>query len=201
MIGVADFWRRWHISLSTWLHDYVFAPLGGYQRRKLRTTFNIMLTMTLCGLWHGPTLNFLIFGALNGAYVTFEYLIRRTWLHRLALWRTLPGKAALWALTFFLLTFTLIFFRAQNFDHATSIAASMFALGRSYTSHLSDADLLFALVPLEAIIVVHFLLRDSTLEEAIAAVPWWSWSIALGLMLAGIALVPGTPDDFIYFQF
>src|SRR5207248_2836231 len=64
--NIADFWRRWHISLSSWLRDYVFVPLGGSQQSGARTATNVLFTMTLCGLWHGAAWTFVGFGALQG---------------------------------------------------------------------------------------------------------------------------------------
>ena len=74
--GPSDFWRRWHISLSTWLRDYVYIPLGGSRKGKIRTYVNIFLTMIISGLWHGSTINFLIWGALHGLWQVIHRIIR-----------------------------------------------------------------------------------------------------------------------------
>jgi len=74
-IGFSDFWRRWHITLSSWLRDYLYIPLGGNRKGKLRTYFNLMVTMLLGGLWHGANWTFVVWGALHGFYLWVEKFI------------------------------------------------------------------------------------------------------------------------------
>jgi D-alanyl-lipoteichoic acid acyltransferase DltB (MBOAT superfamily) len=69
-VGIADFWRRWHISLSSWLRDYVYISLGGNRYGTYKTYRNLMLTMALCGLWHGPTWNYVMWGTINGVFLS-----------------------------------------------------------------------------------------------------------------------------------
>src|SRR6185369_5311298 len=71
-IGFTDFWRRWHITLSSWLRDYLYIPLGGNRRGEFRTYFNLMMTMLLGGLWHGASWTFVVWGALHGIYLCVE---------------------------------------------------------------------------------------------------------------------------------
>ena len=70
--GFSDFWRRWHITLSSWLRDYLYIPLGGNRRGRSRVYLNLMLTMLLGGLWHGAAWNFVVWGALHGTYLAVE---------------------------------------------------------------------------------------------------------------------------------
>src|ERR1700747_135047 len=70
--SITDFWRRWHISLSTWLREYLYIPLGGNRRGRTRTYVNLMLTMLLGGLWHGAAWTFVIWGGIQGAMLAFE---------------------------------------------------------------------------------------------------------------------------------
>ena len=78
--NISEFWRRWHISLSSWIRDYLYIPLGGNRGSTVRTAFNLLFTMTLCGLWHGANWTFVVWGALNGAYLlvhcAFKYVTR-----------------------------------------------------------------------------------------------------------------------------
>jgi len=76
-VGIQDFWRRWHISLSTWLRDYLYIPLGGNRHGEPRTYRNLMLTMLLGGLWHGANWTFVVWGALHGAGLSIERFGRR----------------------------------------------------------------------------------------------------------------------------
>ena len=73
--GIADFWKRWHISLSRWLKDYLYIPLGGNRKGKIRTNINLMITMLLGGLWHGAAIRFIIWGGLHG----IGLVINRIW--------------------------------------------------------------------------------------------------------------------------
>ena len=123
-IGFSDFWRRWHISLSTWLRDYLYVPLGGNRRGRGRTYANLLTTMLIGGLWHGASWNFVIWGALHGAYLAVE----RLWhdLRRPAETSSnanhatrrrpapLPVRLLQMAATFAIVTFTWLFFRGGN---------------------------------------------------------------------------------------
>jgi alginate O-acetyltransferase complex protein AlgI len=73
--SITEFWQRWHISLSTWLRDYLYIPLGGNRKGKIRTYFNLMITMLLGGLWHGASWNFVLWGGLHGIFLALERLI------------------------------------------------------------------------------------------------------------------------------
>jgi D-alanyl-lipoteichoic acid acyltransferase DltB (MBOAT superfamily) len=126
--GVTEFWHRWHISLSTWLRDYLYIPLGGNRHGSARTYVNLMLTMLLGGLWHGAHWNFVIWGALNGAYLAAS----RLWAARYA---GLPGRLRvpeavvaslqrIW--TFHLICLTWIFFRSETLEGSTRMVASIF---------------------------------------------------------------------------
>jgi alginate O-acetyltransferase complex protein AlgI len=123
--SVADYWRRDHISLSTWLRDYLFFPLGGSRGSMWQTTRNFMITMTLGGLWHGASWNFAIWGALHGFFLSVNRLFRRYCEERPqldALLQTIPGTAVRMALTFFCVYQGFILFRATTF----ATAAAMF---------------------------------------------------------------------------
>jgi D-alanyl-lipoteichoic acid acyltransferase DltB (MBOAT superfamily) len=76
-IGFSDFWRRWHITLSTWLRDYLYIPLGGNRQGAGRAYLNLMITMLLGGLWHGASWTFVVWGALHGLFLCVERLLRR----------------------------------------------------------------------------------------------------------------------------
>lgn len=77
-IGFSDFWKRWHITLSQWLRDYLYIPLGGNKNGKMQTYINLMLTMLLGGLWHGANWTFVVWGGLHGIYLAVERFLRPT---------------------------------------------------------------------------------------------------------------------------
>ena len=170
-IGFSDFWRRWHISLSSWLRDYLYIPLGGNRKGSLRTYANLMTTMLLGGLWHGASWTFVVWGGLHGVYLAVERFVReRVGPNRLS--RTLPFQIALAMLTYFLVNLTWVFFRARSFETAWRMIGSMLTFG-SGARVLTTADVALVLVPIFAILLVHGLMRDRRLEDVAARSPWW----------------------------
>lgn len=107
--SITEFWRRWHISLSSWLRDYVYFSLGGSRCSKLRTYFNLMVTFTLSGLWHGAALNYIFWGALNGFLLVIEKV---TGLYKVGITRL--SRILHWAITIILINITWIFFKVPS---------------------------------------------------------------------------------------
>jgi len=121
--GFRDFWRRWHISLSTFLRDYLYIPLGGNRKGTGRTYVNLLFVMLIGGLWHGAQWTFVIWGGLHGLLLTTERLLEGfAWPKRI------PGQVRM-ALTFFLLLVTWVFFRAETIELAFHYLSAMFGLG------------------------------------------------------------------------
>ena len=120
--SITEFWRRWHISLSTWLRDYLYIPLGGSRRGKTRTYANLALVMLLGGLWHGAAWNFVIWGGLHGFFLTVERFLGKTTLYQ---WLPKLGRRAI---TFVLVLITWVFFRAEDLTSAVLYLRSMFGL-------------------------------------------------------------------------
>lgn len=121
--NLTDFWRSWHISLSTWLRDYVYIPLGGNRRGTLRTYVNNFLTMLVGGLWHGAAWKFIIWGGMHGVGLIVHKALR-PWLVKIP--DTWPVKAASWTLTMAYVSFLFIFFRAASFEDAWLIIRNIF---------------------------------------------------------------------------
>ena len=121
--NLTDFWRRWHISLSTWLRDYVYIPLGGNRRGTLRTYVNNFLTMLVGGMWHGAAWKFVIWGGMHGVGLIVHKALR-PWLVKIP--DTWPVKAASWTLTMAYVSFLFIFFRAASFEDAWLIIRNIF---------------------------------------------------------------------------
>lgn len=127
-ISIVDFWRRWHITLSHFLRDYLYIPLGGSRRGEFRRYFNLLLTMILGGLWHGAGWTFIFWGGLHGSYLVVNHLYRTV---RLNLGHNLKNDGWLlrgigWITTFIAVVISWVFFKANNFETATSILQSMF---------------------------------------------------------------------------
>jgi alginate O-acetyltransferase complex protein AlgI len=200
-IGFSDFWRRWHISLSTWLRDYLYIPLGGNRKGQVRTQINLMLTMLLGGLWHGASWTFVVWGGLHGSYLIGERWLSKS-LGHYSIWQQ-PLMRLLLALgTFILVCFTWVFFRASSFEQAIDILAAMLNVSNRSATLLLDSKAIVTAVGMTiAILFVHWQLKDRTLEEFVAKLPWWLVSVSLAGMLYAIATLPGEDRSFIYFQF
>ncbi len=202
-VGFSDFWQRWHISLSTWLRDYLYIPLGGNRNGAVRTQWNLMLTMLLGGLWHGASWRFVAWGALHGLYLVGERALR--WFTgRDSKGVAVPSSGLLqlplMLLTFALVCLTWVFFRAANFQDAFQLLEAMsrpspqrFLLGKT--------EVVSVLGVTAALLVGHWTLRDSSMEQAMGRLPWWILAAVLGTLIFCLTLAPGDNRAFIYFQF
>ncbi len=203
-----EFWRRWHISLSRWLRDYLYISLGGSRRGLPRHLANLMATMLLGGLWHGAGLNFVIWGGLHGLYLALNVLWDRFAAPRGAAesrMRRAAAKAGGWLLTWVAVNYAWIYFRAPTFQDAV-------AVNRKIADWIAQ-PVLPNLVPGLAMLIAVAIL----MELAIRLRPRWSQAERFDLdmrlatlqgaggalfFLAGLLLLVGTPtQQFIYFQF
>jgi alginate O-acetyltransferase complex protein AlgI len=196
-IGFSDFWRRWHMSLSSWLRDYVYISLGGNRRGPTRTHVNLMLTMLIGGLWHGASWTFVAWGGLHGAYLVVERLIRRA-VPASPWWDAAGVRLVLGLATFALVCVAWVFFRAHDFGQAFRICAAMFGGGGGAPSHPGWA---YVLLPVGALVACHGVLRRTTLEAVVERVPWPVLATVLAAMVVSLFLFPGVDRAFIYFQF
>ena len=114
-LSLRDFWKRWHITLSSWLRDYLYIPLGGNRGRNIETYRNLLITMILGGLWHGSTWNFVIWGLIHGVALIAERLIPRGNLH----------PVLRWLITFHVICFAWVFFRADSFTDALDVLTAI----------------------------------------------------------------------------
>ncbi|MDO7842908.1 MBOAT family O-acyltransferase [Sphingomonas immobilis] len=196
-IGFSDFWRRWHITLSSWLRDYLYIPLGGSRHGEARTYLALMATMLLGGLWHGANWTFVVWGGLHGLYLVVERAIRKH-----VPWR--PGPAVLVAvgvLTFALTNIAWVFFRAKTFGGAWAVLTGMFGLSPHGPPLLAGIYLVTTLVIVGGIVAAHWVMRNRTLEATLAKVPPAVIVSALTLMAFAIVIEHGGGNAFIYFQF
>jgi alginate O-acetyltransferase complex protein AlgI len=127
-VNISDFWRRWHITLSTFLRDYLYVQLGGNRKGPARRYFNLAMTMVLGGLWHGASWSFVLWGALHGTYLMVNHAFRAL-AERLGWTRFLSGSRTFrvfaWALTFLCVVVAWVFFRAQTLSGATHMLQAM----------------------------------------------------------------------------
>ncbi len=199
-VGFSDFWRRWHISLSSWLRDYLYIPLGGNRKGRLRTDANLMITMLLGGLWHGASWTFVVWGGLHGVYLAVERLLRARFGQ--AEWvRGLGAKIALGLLTYFLVNITWVFFRAENFGSAWALILSMLGVNRGGAEILATRDVFLVALVIVALVVTHWIHRSISIEAAAERLPGWAHGLVWSTMLILLLLAQGSDNAFIYFQF
>lgn len=154
--NLTEFWRRWHISLSTWLRDYIYIPLGGNRKGKAITYLNNFTTMVIGGIWHGAGLNYIIWGAMHGGGLAVHkfskpYLDKQPWT---SIW---PMKIFFWLVTFFFVMFLWVFFKVQNAcDAWTIIHHSVTDFSWDYAAPFAAARTLW-LILLGVIFIAHFM--------------------------------------------
>ena len=199
-IGFSDFWRRWHISLSTWLRDYLYIPLGGNRKGNGRTYVNLMVTMLLGGLWHGASWTFVVWGGLHGAYLAVERFLTAR-LGGLQIWKSTLSKIALALLTYFLVNITWVFFRAQDFATAARMLRAMLFIDRSGGPVLISYYVLSASFTILVLLTIHWLMRNRGLHTVVERIPAVALGAVWGIMLFLIAITQGGSNAFIYFQF
>ncbi|MBI4850172.1 MAG: MBOAT family protein [Nitrospirae bacterium] len=122
--SVSDFWKRWHITLSTWIKDYIYIPLGGSRKGKRRVYINLLMTMTLCGLWHGAALTFILWGFCHGLFLVIHHAWRSS--SNNARRSLSPSIACLF--TFIVITLGWVLFRSDNLFQALAIFNNLFSI-------------------------------------------------------------------------
>jgi alginate O-acetyltransferase complex protein AlgI len=200
-LGFSDFWARWHMSLSRWLRDYLYIPLGGNRHGAFKTYRNLMITMLLGGLWHGGRCNFILGGGHHGSYLIAERLRRGQCGPQQKTPRGL-ARAALTLTTFTAVCVTWIFFRAPSLARALLICRSLVA------SHVPNATPLIlgpnfmkVLAVTGLMVGTHWLMRDTTWEALFRQMAAPLRAVLLAGILILIVLAPGEVRAFIYFQF
>ncbi|HSL38870.1 MAG TPA: MBOAT family protein [Desulforhopalus sp.] len=195
--SITEFWRRWHISLSTWLREYLYIPLGGNRNGPQRTAINLAIVMLLGGLWHGASWNFVIWGALHGVLLGSERLLGKKPFYS-GLSRPLRV-----AITFVLVLIAWVFFRAETLPAALTYLASMFALAEIPASSMLLGGILYSPYSLGAMALA---------AGVVGLAPQsWDWSRQLGggkifvvlalLALSVAVLSMQSYNPFIYFNF
>lgn len=200
--NISEFWHRWHISLSTWLRDYLYIPLGGNRGGKFATYRNLLITMVLGGLWHGANWTYVIWGALHGIYLA---------LHKLFLeWTTPDGKPPKthWdfagvmslILTFHCVLLAWVFFRARNFAAAVAYLHGLF----SVRGGLANLGPRFEIVAFYALLILLIDLPQYLTKDH-AVMLRWRWPVrgaaVAAMLLLIVLLAPNHDTPFIYFQF
>jgi alginate O-acetyltransferase complex protein AlgI len=199
-IGFSDFWRRWHISLSTFLRDYLYIPLGGNRVGWTRAAINLVIVMFLGGLWHGAAWTFVVWGLLHGSYLVIEHASRalvgeRAWTENFAV------KLLLGLITYGAVCLAWVFFRATDFTVAMRMLRGMFGGHPHGDAILATRDMLQIGIITFFMMLAHWSLRETNVETAVTRLPRWVVTAAWVLMACAIILTQGTSNAFIYFQF
>jgi D-alanyl-lipoteichoic acid acyltransferase DltB (MBOAT superfamily) len=217
--STSEFWRRWHISLSTWFKDYVFVPLGGSRTTPFQTCRNLMIVFLLSGLWHGAAWPFVIWGFLNGLYLSLSILTVNV-RQKVVRWTGLDHAAGFHravkiGITFALISFSLIFFRAESIRDACYIVSHLFsgihkALDLSFwlsmfneeVVGLRKSQLAYTVFFIAVMIWVEGLRAEKTPHGFLAQKPtFWRWAVYYAVAFAILFLGNYENRQFIYFQF
>jgi len=196
-IGFSDFWKRWHISLSSWLKDYLYIPLGGNRHGITRMYAALMITMLLGGLWHGAAWTFVVWGMLHGLYLVIERMLKNVIRIKIG-----PWNGILLALgTFTLVNFTWVFFRAREFSTAKNMISSMLFMNPNGEKILQSFDIIKIFTVITLTFICHYLMRNTSLKEVSLKTSPWVLGVVWAFMFLLIAIAQGSGEQFIYFQF
>lgn len=218
---ISEFWRRWHISLSTWFRDYLYIPLGGNRVVKWRWYYNLFITFTVSGIWHGASWNFVIWGALHGFYLVFALWTeapRNAFVAKIGLLRfPFLYKILQCAVVFVLVDFAWIFFRAISFADAWHIVTHAFSGIGAQLGQLSDKEFfrqnillgesrqmfVAAIACTAGLLAVEYFQRGRSMSVWLASRPFaLRWAIYYVLLMLTLLLgAYDQPAQFIYFQF
>lgn len=199
-IGFSDFWRRWHISLSTFLRDYLYIPLGGNRAGVVRAALNLMIVMFIGGLWHGAAWTFVVWGIIHGLCLVLERVLRA--IFKDAAWTQTFGVQVLLGLgTYAAVCFAWVFFRAADFPTATRLVMAMSGQLPTGDAILPTREILQVALVTSGLLLAHALLRNTTMEAVVSRTPRWLLASTWSVMIFGIILTQGNGNAFIYFQF
>ena len=202
----SDFWGRWHISLSTWLRDYLYIPLGGNRKSHNRTYVNLLTVMFLGGLWHGASWNFVIWGMLHGTYLAIHKILTNKFpnLRHNEFFKSKAGKIISIVITQYFIFLAWIPFRVHDFDQMmysiekfVIFDMQFIGINEFLLEHKFPIFLMLAFIGLH-----YFLYKKPKLIESISNLNLKYWTVIITLFLILIVFFfNGNPIDFIYFKF
>lgn len=196
-LGFSDLWKRWHITLSSWLRDYLYIPLGGNRHGITRMYVALMVTMLLGGLWHGAAWTFVVWGGLHGTYLILERLQRRYIPFKITKWNGI----FLAFTTFSCVNITWTFFRAQNFENAWNMIKSMFYMQTGGEKILPSFEIIKVCVVVGLLFLCHWFMRNTSVKEVSKKLSPTTLGIVWAIMFVLICIAQGSGEQFIYFQF
>ena len=197
-LGIGDFWRRWHMTLSTWLRDYLYVPLGGNRHGASMTMRNLLLTMLLGGLWHGANWTFLIWGGLHGSALIVDHAWRRSALFS-RIGDHLAVRVVDWALTFNFVCLAWLFFRAPSLEAVVAYLSGVASDNGAPSTILPIVPVLIAAGAVTQIVPPDFRARlGRTLDNRGSLA---QGAFALAALYVTLVMAPSASAPFIYFQF
>ena len=196
-LGFSDLWKRWHISLSSWLKDYLYIPLGGNRHGITRMYAALMITMLLGGLWHGAAWTFIVWGGLHGFYLILERLQKQYLPFKITKWNGI----FLAFTTFTCVNITWVFFRAREFETAWSMIKSMFFLNPEGAKILPTFQIIQVLTLIALLFLTHWGMRNTNVKEVASKMSPALLGVGWAAMIFLILIAQGTGEQFIYFQF
>ncbi|WP_420571263.1 MBOAT family O-acyltransferase [Kordia sp.] len=212
--SITEFWRRWHISLSTWFRDYVYIPLGGSRNGKYRTYFNLFMVFFISGIWHGAAMTFVIWGAIHGIIIVLEKAtgkVRKKTFESIKLdKRSFFGKIFFITITFIIVCFAWIFFRANSLSDSLIIIDQIFSFGSSGKSITSELGMnqvefyasLFFILFMLSFEWSHKKWNLSTLLQRQNTFVRWSFYAVSAIVIIILGVYGSfNESEFIYFQF
>ncbi len=206
-LNIREFWQRWHISLSTWFKDYFYIPLGGSRVSQGRRFFNLFATFVVSGLWHGANWTFVIWGGLHGFYMIFAIWTKNisNKINNFIGLAKKPGLLKLWQtiITFLLVYFAWIFFRANSLSDAILMINNIFAptVG-SVNLFTFKADLSLSLILISLLLIIEILIEKAQLQMKLINVNRpVKWILLILSLLTIVILGKWESIDFLYFQF
>ncbi len=210
--SITEFWRRWHISLSTWFRDYLYIPLGGSRKGLQRTYWNLFIVFLVSGLWHGASMNFVIWGAMHGVFIVLEKMYNKNKKGVELARPTLSNQLAKGLFTFTVVTFLWIFFRADTFTDAIVIVKNLFNWnaenifnGSLYNLGISPNEFMWVFVFIVLMLVVEyynsFVKSISLLLAEQHIILRWITYLTFVLIILVFGAYGGEQQEFIYFQF
>ena len=216
--SITEFWRRWHISLSTWFRDYVYIPLGGSKNGKYRTYLNLFLVFLVSGMWHGAAINFLIWGGIHGVIIVFEkaiykskykaYIVKKTGLDKY----NFGNKIFFSIITFCIVSFTWVFFRSSQFSSAMYIIKSFFKtdlsslfLAETYNIGLLNNEFLLSVIFIILLLLFEYYHKRKSIYTVYInqgkIVRWTTLLIIICTITFFGVYGDRSTNEFIYFQF
>jgi alginate O-acetyltransferase complex protein AlgI len=187
--SISEFWKRWHISLSTWIRDYLYIPLGGSRKGEIRSYINVVFVMLLCGLWHGASWTFVLWGGYHGIALAVQKLWGRSHIK-------LPALAG-WAMTMLIVSVGWIFFRSPDLNHAIIILRQMFLpeAGVNWTFP-------FAVFAIAGTLVVHLIELHGRVDfHRLPLHAWYTPAILFSMIWMVVIFHPKGFRPFVYLNF